>query len=154
MSIIPNYVPNSYKTVTAKLFVKNAEKALEFYNRAFGAETVMKLTDESGRVVHAEFKYADTIIMLAEEDPGLNRAPASVGPTSVVLQLYVPDVEGFFEEALRAGAEEVFPVTSQFYGDRAGRLRDPFGHEWIIATHEEDVSFRELEKRFHELNDQ
>lgn len=154
MSIIPNYVPSSYKTVTPKIFVKNAEKALEFYNRAFGAETEMKLSDDSGRIVHAEFKLADTIIMLAEEDPGLNKAPTSVGSVSVVLQLYVPDVEGFFEEALRAGAEEVFPIASQFYGDRAGRLRDPFGHEWIIATHEEDVPFRELEKRFHQLTGQ
>lgn len=150
MSIMPNFVPREYKTVNLMLAVKDAHRALKFYNDAFGAEVVMKLEDPNGVIIHAEFRIEDTIIMLAEEDPKFNRAPAEDGP-GVIIQLYTGDVEGLFESALRAGAVEVFPVKEQFYGDRAGRVKDPFGHHWILATHFEDVSPNEMQKRFREL---
>lgn len=152
MSIIPNYVPSGFKTVNVSLTVKNASEAIEFYNRAFGMEEVMRLVDPStGAIVHAEMKFADTIIMLSEEDPRFNHGPKSLKGTSVVIQLYVPDVEGIWAEAISAGCKEIFPVKSQFYGDRAGRLEDPFGHQWIIATQEEKLTAQEMQKRFHEL---
>ncbi len=151
MSIIPNYVPQSYKTLNAQLVVKDARKALEFYNRAFGAETTMKLVDPDGVVVHAEMRITDTIIMLSEENPELNPAPESVGGTSVVLQLYVDDVETFVAEAVSSGAKVIFPIREQFYGDRAGRIKDPFGHEWIIATHTEDLTASQIQERFIQL---
>jgi PhnB protein len=151
MSIIPNYVPQPYKTLNAQLVVKDAHKALEFYNRAFGAETTMKLVDPNGVVVHAEMKIVDTVIMLSEENPKINLAPESLGATSVVLQLYVDDVETFVEEAVSAGAKVVFPIRNQFYGDRAGRIKDPFGHDWIIATHTEDLTASQIQERFNQL---
>lgn len=151
MTFIPNYVPSPYKTVNVQIIVKNALKALDFYNRAFNAEVIMKLTDPQGVVVHAEFKVADTIIVLSEENPKLNLSPTTLGGATSVIQLYTGDVESIFEESVKAGAEVIFPIQKQFYGDRAGRIRDPFGHEWIIATHMEDLSASEIQKRFNEL---
>ena len=151
MSIIPNYVPSQYKTVNVMLAVKDAAHALDFYNRAFGAEITMKLTDPNGGVVHAEFKIADTVIMLAEENKDHNQSPQTLGGTSVFLHIYTGDIEAFTEEATKAGAEIVIPIKKQFYGDRTCRLKDPFGHVWVIATHMEDVPPAELQKRFNEL---
>lgn len=151
MSVMPNYVPREYKTVNVMLIVKDADKALRFYNSAFEAEVVMELKDANGFVVHAEIRIDDTIIMLAQENPEYNLSPESAGSTGVVIQLYTGDVEYLFNAAIRAGAEEIFPIKEQFYGDRAGRVKDPFGHHWIIATHVEDVTPKELQRRFHEL---
>lgn len=151
MSITPNYVPREYKTFNIMLVVKDVHRALKFYNNAFGAEITMNLESPEGRVVHAEMKIEDTIIMLAEEDPRYNLSPESLGSTGVVIQIYTGDAEGLFESALMAGAKEIFPIKEQFYGDRAGRVVDPFGHHWIIATHVEDVPARELHRRFNEL---
>lgn len=148
---MPNYVPREYKTFNIMLVVKDAHKAMKFYNNAFGAEITMNLEDPDKRVVRAEMKIEDTIIMLVEEDPRYNLSPESLGGTGVIIQIYTGDAEALFESAIMAGAKEIFPVTEQFYGDRAGRVIDPFGHQWIIATHMEDVPARELQKRFNEL---
>lgn len=152
MSIIPNYVPSQYKTVNVLLTVRDAEKALQFYNRAFGAEVVMSLRDpNSQKIVHAEFKIADTIIMLAEENQAHNSAPTTPGGPAVTIQIYTGDAEAIFEEAQKAGAEVIVPIKKQFYGDRSGVLQDPFGHRWIIATHVEDLTANQLQERFNEL---
>lgn len=143
MSVTPNYVPREYKTINVMLVVKDAHKALKFYNNAFGAEVVMQLEDPSGKIIRAEMKIDDTIIMLMEGDFS--------GDSGIVLQIYTGDAEGLFESAIMSGATEVFPIKEQFYGDRAGRVKDPFGHEWIISTHIEDVTSKELHKRFNEL---
>lgn len=145
MSITPNYVPRGYKTVNVFLLVKHAEKAIEFYNSAFGADVEMVLKDPDGKIVHAELKIADTTIMLAE-DP--DSSPKS---SNVVLQMYVGDVEGIFEDAVNAGAEVIHPIKHEFYGDRVGKIRDPFGHEWLIATHMEDLTASEIQARFNQL---
>jgi PhnB protein len=150
LSSIPNYVPSGHKTINITLTVKNAEKALEFYNRAFGADTIMVLKGPDGVVGHAEFKIDDTIIMLTEEGPN-GDSPLKLHGTPVTIQIYTPDCEGFFEEAVKAGAKVLLPIRKQFYGDRAGLLEDPFGHRWIIATHMEDLTARELQNRFNEL---
>ena len=142
MSVTPNYVPREYKTINIFLIVKDAEKALRFYNSAFRAEVVMKLVDPNGKVVHAQMRIDDTIIMLAEDDQNTS---------SSLLQIYTGDAEGMFEAAISAGAKEVYPIEEQFYGDRAGRVIDPFGHQWIIATHMEDVPPKEMHRRFNEL---
>jgi PhnB protein len=143
MSVTPNYVPREYKTINVMLVVKDAHKALKFYNNAFGAEVTMKLESPEGRVIHAEMKIDDTIIMLAEGE--------SSGDSGIILQVYTGDAEALFESAILAGASEVYPIEQQFYGDRAGRVKDPFGFQWIIATHIEDVTSKELQKRFNEL---
>lgn len=145
MSITPNYVPRGYKTINVFLLVKHAEKAIEFYNSAFGADVEMVLKDPDGKIVHAELKIADTTIMLAE-DPDSN--PKS---SNVVLQIYVGDVEGIFEDAVNAGAEVIRPIKHEFYGDRVGKIRDPFGHEWLISTHMEDLSANEIQHRFNDM---
>lgn len=150
LSSIPNYVPSGYKTINVLLTVRDAEKALEFYNRAFGAETTMELKSPDGVVGHAEMKIADTIVMLTEEEPN-NESPLAFFGTPVTIQIYTPDCEGFFEEAVKAGAKVLFPISKQFYGDRAGLIEDPFGHRWIIATHEEDLTANELQHRFNDL---
>lgn len=143
MSVTPNYVPREYKTINVMLVVKDAHKALKFYNNAFAAEITMQLEDPSGKVIHAEMKIDDTIIMLTEGEESVD--------SGIILQIYTGDAEALFESAIKAGANEVFPIKEQFYGDRAGRVKDPFGHQWIIATHIEDVTSRELQKRFNEL---
>ena len=148
----PNYVPSQYKTINIFLFVKNADRALEFYNRAFGADEVMCLRDpNTNKIVHAEMKIDDTIIFLAEENPESGLSPETLGGVSSVLQIYTGDVEGFFEEALKAGAETIHPIKKEFYGDRCGRLKDPFGYHWIISTHMENVTIHEMMDRFHAL---
>lgn len=143
MSITPNYVPRSYKTLNVLLTVPNAQKAIEFYNSAFGAEVVMELRDDDQNIVHAEIRIEDTVIMI-HQGSSINDS------SSVTLQLYVGDVEGVVEEAVSAGAEVISPITEKFYGDRAGKLKDPFGLTWIISTHVEDLSPMELEERFHQ----
>lgn len=145
MSITPNYVPREYKTLNVFLMVKHADKAIEFYNSAFGADVEMVLRDPNGVIVHAEIKIADTVIFLSENISEESKA------NNVVLQLYVGDVEGVFEDALNAGATEVTPIKNQFYGDRSGRLRDPFGHEWILSTRVENFTAKEIQDRFHQL---
>lgn len=144
MSVTPNYVPREYKTINVILIVKDAHRALQFYNDAFGAEIVMKLLDPSGKIKHAEIKIDDTIIMLAEGEECLD--------SGILIEIYTGDAERLFESAIRAGAVEVKPIELEFYGDRAGRVKDPFGHQWIIATHVEDVTAKDLQKRFNELN--
>lgn len=143
MSVTPNYVPREYKTINVMLIVNDAHKALRFYNNAFGAEITMQLEDPAGKIIHAEMKIDDTIIMLTEGD--------TIRDSGVILQIYTGDAEALFESAVMAGATEVSPIKDEFYGDRAGRVKDPFGHEWIIATHVEDVTSKDLQKRFHEL---
>lgn len=145
VSPIPNFIPSGFKSINLMLVVRDAMKAVEFYNRAFNAEEVMRLTDVNGKVVHSEIKINDTIIMLAEDDTQTHT------PGGVIIALYVGDVEGFTEEAVKAGCEVIYPIKQQFYGDRAGRIKDPFGYQWIIATHTEDVSASEMQKRFNDL---
>lgn len=144
MSVLPNYVPRAYNTISVNLIVPDADKAIKFYNSAFDAELLMKLEDPSGRVVHAEINIDGTILMLSE-------GATFSGESPVILQLYSGDVEGLWEQAMNAGAEEVSPIKVEFYGDRAGKIKDPFGFYWRLATHVEDVTARELQKRFHEI---
>lgn len=141
MSVAPNYVPRDFKTINFLLKVNDGEKALRFYNAAFGAEVTEKLVDPKGIIQYAEIKIDDTIIML-KEDKNFQ------GATGVTLQIYTGDAERLFESVIKAGGVEVSGINEQFFGDRAGRVRDPFGYEWVIATHMEDVPSKELRKRF------
>lgn len=149
MDLIPNWVPSGYKTVNVYLVVNDAEKALRFYNTVFGADTLMILKTPDGKIAHAEFKIFDTIIMLTDSaSHPMNKDPLSAGSTSVIIHLYVGDAEGVFDAAVEAGCEVIFPLKEQFYGDKAGRVKDPFGHEWIISRHLETLDPAELQKRF------
>lgn len=144
MSVTPNYVPRDFKTINFLMKVNDGERALRFYNDAFGAEVTEKLVDPKGIIQYAELKIDDTIIMLKEDR-------SFQGASGVTLQIYTGDAEALFESALKAGATEVSGIHEQFFGDRAGRVKDPFGYEWVIATHMEDVPAKELKRRFDQI---
>lgn len=141
MSVTPNFVPRDFKTINILLTVNNAERALRFYNNAFGAEITEKLVDPEGLVRYAEMKIEDMTIMLSEDK---NFAGAS----GVTFKIYTGDAEGLYESVVMAGAEEKSKIEPMLFGDRGGKVLDPFGYEWIIATHMEDVSASELHRRF------
>ena len=131
------------------LRVHNAAEAIEFYGRAFGATERFRLTEPGGRIGHAELQIGPAVIMLSDEYPehGI-RGPRSLGGTSMSLHLHVGDVDRAFERAVAAGAEVLRPLADQFYGERGGTVRDPFGHEWVLGGHLEDVSPQEMQRRF------
>jgi PhnB protein len=141
-------IPKGYHTLTPYLIVRGAAQALELYAKAFGAAELYRMQDASGTVGHAEMKIGDSRFMLADEVPGMGAvAPQAGAGHSVSFLLYVPDVDAAFRRAIEAGCREVRAVQDQFYGDRAGTLEDPFGHQWTLATHVEDVSPAELNRR-------
>jgi PhnB protein len=141
-------IPDGYRSVTPYLAVRQAADAIEYYRRAFGAKERMRLTAPDGKVGHAELEIGDSVIMLADEHPEMDfRSPATYGGAAVSLHLYVKDVDASFRKAIDAGGKPVRPVQDQFYGDRSGTLRDPFGHVWHLATHKEDVSPEEIDRR-------
>jgi PhnB protein len=144
-------VPEGYHTATPYLIVKGAANAIDFYRKAFGATELMRMASPDGKVGHAEIKIGDSPIMLADEFPEMGaRSPESFGGSPVSILLYVDDVDATARQAVAAGAREVRPVKDQFYGDRSGTFVDPFGHTWSIATHKEDLSAEQIEKRFRE----
>jgi PhnB protein len=141
-------IPAGHHSTTPCLVIRDAPRAIEFYKEAFGATELMRLEDDEGHIVHAEIQIGDSPIAIAGEAVQWgNHSPQSLGGSSVILQIYVDDVDTLATRAVAAGAKVVFPVADQFYGDRAGRLADPFGHLWIIATHKEDVTPAEMQKR-------
>jgi PhnB protein len=140
-------VPDGYHTATPYLIISGAAKALDYYERAFGAKETLRL-EHQGKIGHAEFKLGDSIIMLADEYPEMgHRSPKTIGGTPVSIMLYVDDVDTFVDKAVSGGATLRQPVEDKFYGDRSGTIEDPFGHVWHIATHIEDVSPEEIDKR-------
>lgn len=141
-------IPDGYHTVTPYLIVKGAPRAIEFYKKAFGATEVMRMAQPDGRIGHAEVRVGDSAVMLADEFPEMGIvSPATLGGTPVTLLIYVEDVDARFAEAVAAGATVKRPVVDQFYGDRSGTLADPFGHVWTIATHKEELSPEEMDRR-------
>lgn len=141
-------IPKGYHAVTPYLCVKGAASAIEFYKQAFGAKEVMRIGAPGGKIGHAEVAIGDSRIMLADEYSEMNfRNPRAIGGSPVHIHLYVNDVDKTFQQAVAAGAKVLKPVVDQFYGDRSGSLEDPFGHVWHVATHKEDLSAEELQKR-------
>ncbi len=141
-------IPDGYHNVTPYLVIKGAAAAIDFYKQALGAVEVMRMPQPDGRVGHAELKFGDSYVMLADEFPEMNIVgPKTLGNTSVALLLYVDDVDKIVERAVSLGATINRPVADQFYGDRTGTIEDPFGHKWTLAVHLEDVSPEEMERR-------
>lgn len=142
-------VPDGYRTVTPYITVKSAAQAIDFYTRAFGAQEVERMTGPDGKsVMHAEIKIGDSIVMLSDECPQTgNRSPQTLGGTTASIFLYVPDVDTAFKRAVDAGARATMAPADMFWGDRFGKLVDPFGHEWGMASHKEDLSREEIRKR-------
>jgi PhnB protein len=144
-----NYVPQGHSSVTPYLVLKNADQAIEFYKRAFGAQEVDRMTGPGGKgVMHAEIKIGDSPVMLADEFPGAAcKSPQSLGGTTCQLMIYVSNVDSLYQQAISAGATSIMAPADMFWGDRFGKITDPFGHQWGLATHKEDVSPQELKKR-------
>jgi len=141
-------IPEGYHSLTPYLVVGDATKAIEFYKEAFGAEEVMRMAEPSGKVGHAELRIGDSMVMLADEHPEVDaRSPESIGGSPVSLVLYVEDVDAVYERAVKAGGTAERPIKNEFYGDRAGLVRDPFGHGWHIHTTVEEVSPEEMMRR-------
>lgn len=140
-------IPEGYEGVTPYLICRNAEAAIEFYKKAFGAEELFRI-GQPGMVGHAELKISSAIIMMADEHPDMGVvSPEALGGTPVHMMIYVEDVDAFTEKATAAGLEVLRPVADQFYGDRSGQFKDPFGHIWSFATHKEDVTPEEMNTR-------
>jgi uncharacterized glyoxalase superfamily protein PhnB len=141
-------IPKGYHTITPTLTVSDAKAAIEFYNKAFGAEEIQICTTPDGKqVMHAEIKIGDSIIMLNDEYPSMGVVgPKSLGGTTGSMFFYTENVDLAFERAIKAGATEVMPVSDQFWGDRFGCVVDPFGHKWGLSTHVADLSKEEIDK--------
>ena len=141
-------IPAGYHAITPYLAIDGATAALEFYKRAFGALEKLRMDAPGGKVGHAEVKIGDSIVMLADEAPDMNfMSPPARGGISVLMYLYVKDVDATIAQAVRAGAKVTRPVKDQFYGDRSGEVEDPYGHRWYVATHVEEVTVAQVKKR-------
>lgn len=148
-----NPIPDQYPGINAYLSVNDAAAALEFYKTVFGATEILKLDAPDGKIAHAEVKIRDAILMLADENRDYGTlSPKTLGGSPVRLHMYVEDVDALFERAVAAGAKVLIPPADQFYGDRSGRLEDPFGHIWIVSTHIEDISEEEMGRRMEEFS--
>jgi PhnB protein len=145
-------IPEGYQAITPFLTAHDAAKAIDFYKEAFGAEERYRMTLPDGKsVAHAELKIGDSVFMLSDEMPGQSCEPSAVSESCVGFYLYVNDVDDVFERAVAAGAKVKEPVKDEFWGDRVGKIADPSGHVWMLATHVEDVSPEELRRRGQEM---
>ena len=143
-----NPIPEGYPRVMSYLSIAGAADAIDFYSKVLGATERMRMDGPPGKIAHAEIQIGDSVVMLADEDPAFgNTSPATLGGTPVSLMVYVDDVDGTFAAALAAGATELQPLEDKFYGDRAGMFADPWGHQWMVASHVEDVAPDEMERR-------
>lgn len=141
-------IPDGYRSVTPHIVIRDAAKAIEFYKKAFNAEENYRMPGPGGKLMHAEIRIGDSIVMLADEMPDMgSKSPQALGGTPGGLMIYTKDVDAMFQQAVKAGATVEMPVSNMFWGDRYGKLRDPFGHSWAIATHVEDVPPEEMPKR-------
>ena len=145
-------IPDGYRSVTPYMIIKGAGEAIEFYKKAFKAKERLRVPGPGGKIMHAEIEIGDSVVMLGEESPEMGAlGPTSVGGTPVSIHLYIDDVDQMFAQALAAGGKQERAVQDQFYGDRSGGLVDPFGHKWHLATHVEDVSPEEMDRRMKEM---
>ena len=146
------YIPPGYHSVTPYVIVQDANSALSFYRRAFGATEKLRLNGPGNTIAHAEFCIGNSVIMLADEHPEMGAvSPFTLGGSPVHFNVYVPDCDAAVATAVAAGAVLVQPVQDKFYGDRSGTVKDPFGHQWTLSTHIEDLTQKEVDRRFAEL---
>jgi PhnB protein len=145
-------IPDGYHTLTPHMTVRDAARAIEFYKQAFGAVERGVMKGPDGKIGHAELMIGDSIVMLADEFPEYgSMSPLSTGGTGMGLHIYVEDVDSAFDRAVKAGAKVDMPVSDMFWGDRYGKLADPFGHKWSIATHKADMTMEEMEQGMKEM---
>jgi PhnB protein len=142
-------IPDTNGAATPYIIIDGAARAIDYYKASFGATELVRLTDPSGKIHHAELLIGGARLMLADEFPEMGyRSPKSLGGSPISLLLYVPDVDAFFAKATAGGATETMGVADTFDGDRRGTLTDPFGHVWLLATKREAITYEELRRRF------
>ncbi len=146
-------IPEGYHTLTPSLVCKDAAKAIDFYKKAFNAKENGRMAMPDGRIIHAELQIGNSRIMLADPFPGMSAAPAD-GPSSASLFMYCENVDQSFDTAVKAGCQVTMPLADQFWGDRFGTVRDPFGHSWGLAQHIKDVSPEEMKRNFEQWSSQ
>jgi PhnB protein len=153
MTVAVKPIPEGYHSITPFLTVRGADRAIDFYRRAFGAEELFRLNCPDGKtVMHAELKIGDSRFFLGDEVPGMDcRSPDTLGGSPSGIYLYVRDVDEAFRKAVDAGATVKRPLEDMFWGDRTGSVLDPFGHTWDLATRREDVPPDELKRRGEEF---
>ncbi|MFK0223732.1 VOC family protein [Streptomyces vinaceus] len=144
-----NPIPEGSHTITPFLCIKDAHKAVEFYKKAFGAIEMLRISSPSGHIGQAELRIGDSTLLIADPtgmEDGLT-ATQNLATPAIAVRLYVEDCDKVYAQALQAGATETNPVQDQFYGDRSGSLKDPFGNLWFISTHKEDLTLEEIRNR-------
>jgi|SRR5262245_25051630 len=146
MTKAKNPIPEGLHSLTPQLVVKGASQAIDFYKKAFGAVEKVRMPGPNGKIMHAQLKIGDSSLFVNDEMPGME-GDVSAGGSSVVLTLYVPDCDATFKQAVAAGAKVTMPLADQFWGDRYGHLKDPYGQIWAIGTHKEDLTPAEMEER-------
>src|SRR5262245_66590299 len=141
-------IPEGMHTVTPYLILRGADRALDFYKKAFGAELILRMPTPDGKIMHAEIRIGDSVVFLSEEAPQMGSvAPQPGTPTPVSLHLYVADVDAAYNRAIAAGATSQMAPADMFWGDRFSKVTDPFGHAWSIATVKEKLTPEEMGKR-------
>ena len=146
-----SYIPEGYNAVMPALAFKGADAAIVWYKNVFGARVKMRFDNPDKTVAHAEITLGDSVIMVSEENQQYNTSPQTLKGNSVNLCIYVPDVDDVLKKAVHNGATLIAPAKDEFYGDRSGRIEDPFGYRWIISTHIKDVSQEEMKKAMDEM---
>ena len=143
-----NFIPEGYYSLTPYLIVKGAREAMAYYAKAFGAQEIVNMPGPGGSVMHAEMQIGNARFMLADENPERgSKSPKTLGGSAGSVMIYTEDVDATFKRAVDAGASVVMPVQDMFWGDRYGIVVDPFGHQWQIATHKEDLTPEEMQRR-------
>jgi PhnB protein len=143
-------IPEGYHSITPGLTCKNTAQAIDFYKSVFGATEIMRMPGPGGAIMHAEIQIGDSRIMLADEFPGMSCAPSPGAMNSISMFMYTDNVDAVFNRAVSAGAKVDMPLADQFWGDRYGKVTDPFGHHWGLAQHMEDVAPEEMKRRSEE----
>jgi PhnB protein len=142
-----NPIPQGYHTVTPSIVVRGAEEALDFYRKAFNAEETLRMPGPDGKIIHAEFRIGNSVMMLGDEMPDMGaKSPLSLGGSPVSFFIYLENVDEAWQRAINAGAKQVMPLADMFWGDRAGCVDDPFGHHWWLAQHVADLTPEEIKK--------
>ena len=138
-------IPEGYHTITPSLICRDARKAMDFYKKAFGAEEIMSMPGPGGAIMHAEMRVGNSRFMMADEMPAWNcKSPASYGGTPVTFYVYVENVDAAWKRATDAGAKVTMPLSDMFWGDRCGKVEDPFGHQWNLAQHMKDLTPQQI----------
>ena len=146
-----SYIPKGYQAVVAAINMPGAADAMDWYKKVFGATEKMRLTEPDGKIAHGEIDIDGTIIMIAEENPAYNRSPKTLNGTSVMFSIYVADADAVIQKAVDAGATLIAKAEDQFYGDRTGRIEDPYGYKWMVSTHIKEVSEADMQKMLDDM---